>query len=130
MKYLVLILFLTINCASVDTKINYEPSIESGCASIQETKARLSCISKMLKTLEGIRNAKISVSEKEGDRVDSEFVSIVETYCFTNKEETESFLCFESRGKLKYKPTFIGQLQSFGWKFLSGLAAGVALIWL
>jgi len=125
MKYLiVLFLFLFVHCSSTEKRIEYKPSVESGCANISVTKDRLNCISKMIKTLEGIRNAKISVTSVDGERYDSEFVNTVETYCFTNVDESEKYLCFDAQ-VLKYDPTIMGKIKSFVFKFGLGFTFGI-----
>ena len=125
MKRLILALILLVSCSSPDRKTEYAPSSQNGCVQITEVRSRLACIGRLVKQLEGIRNAKITVDSEELDRIDSEYINTRETYCFTSQDGSEKFLCFETE-IAKYSPTILGQVKSFGIKFGFGFIVGIA----
>lgn len=130
MKLFLILFLVLVNCTTAPKKPEFLPSEQSGCSGITETKNRLACIGRLLRQLEGIRNAKIVVSTEDLDRIDMEYINSLETYCFTSPDETEKFLCFESK-TVKYDPTTLGKIYSFGVKFgfgfLIGIVTGVAV---
>lgn len=130
MKYIFLVLLLLFACSTSERKIEYIPSVHNGCINIPEIKSRLNCIGKLVKQLEGIRNAKISVEVEELERIDSEFVNTKEIYCFTSPDGSEKFLCFETKVH-KYNPTLLGKVYSFvtkfGFGFIVGIATGIGI---
>ena len=132
MKFFALILSLFLflnNCKSNEQIIKYNPTPTVGCSMIIDSKERLLCISKMIKQLEDIKNSKIIiVDKKENKRVDEIYVSYTITYCFTDKEEKERYLCFDSL-RDEYNPTFLGIVIDYskkvGFGFLIGAIVGV-----
>lgn len=131
MKIIVLILSLIIgNCSTPEKITKYNPTIEKGCSAITDSKERLLCISKMVKQLEDIRNSKIVIIDKKKiARIDESYSSFTTTYCFTDLNEKEKFLCFEST-KEEYDPTFIGVVfdysKKIGFGFVIGLVTGLS----
>lgn len=125
MKRLILIVILLVSCSSPERKTEYAPSSQNGCVQITDVRSRLACIGRLVKQLEGIRNAKITVDSEELDRIDSEYVNTRETYCFTSHDGSDKFLCFETE-IAKYSPTLLGQVKSIGSKFLFGYIFGMA----
>ena len=131
MKIIVLILAILIsNCSTPEKITNYSPNLSVGCSNITESKERLLCISKMVKQLEDIRNSKIIVvSKKKNERINESFSSFTTIYCFSNKDEKEKFLCFEST-KEEYDPTLLGIIfdytKKIGFGFVIGLVTGLS----
>lgn len=124
MKPFLISLFLFCACSTQPKKIEYSPSSQVGCMNIQEVKTRLACIGRLVKQLEGIRNAVISVEVENLERIDSEYINTKETYCFTSQETGEKYLCFETQ-VAKYDPTTLGKIYSFGIKFGFGFIVGI-----
>lgn len=125
MKPFLIFIFLLCACSTPPKKIKYFPSSQTGCIKIQEVKTRLTCIGRLVKQLEGIHNAVISVEVENLERIDSEYVNTKETYCFTSQDTGEKYLCFETQ-VAKYDPTTIGKIYSFGIKFGFGFLVGIA----
>ncbi|CAE14746.1 unnamed protein product [Leptospira phage LE1] len=124
MKPFLIFIFLLCACSTPPKKIEYSPSSQTGCIKIQEVKARLTCIGRLVKQLEGIHNAVISVEVENLERIDSEYVNTKETYCFTSQDTGEKYLCFETQ-VAKYDPTTLGKIYSFGVKFGFGFLFGI-----
>lgn len=133
MKIIVLILTLILsNCSTPEKIINYNPSVNSGCSAIVESKDRILCISKMIKQLEDIRNSKIIITEKKKiERINQKYSLFSTTYCFSDKEEKEKYLCFESK-KEEYDPTLTGIIMDYSVKigggFIIGFVTGVVSV--
>jgi len=133
MRIFVLILFLILsNCSTPEKIIKFEPHLETGCSNVRETKERLICISKMIKQLEDIRNSKIIIVEKKKlERIDQRYSMFSTLYCFTDKEEKEKFLCFESK-KEEYDPTLGGIVIDYSSKigvgFILGIVTGIGVL--
>lgn len=128
---LTIILFLS-NCSTPEKLIKYNPSPINGCAAVTEVKERFNCISKMVKQLEDIKNSKITISEKiKLERVDQKYSLFRTTYCFTDLNEKEKFLCFDST-KEEYDPTLTGIIMDYSVKigggFIIGFATGVSVV--
>ena len=126
MKIFVLVLFLILsNCATPEKITKFNPSLETGCSNIEQTKERLICVSKMIKQLEDIRNSKIIIVEKKKlERVDQRYSMFSTLYCFTDIEEKEKFLCFESK-KEEYDPTLVGIIIDYSSKIGVGFTIGI-----
>lgn len=133
MKIIVLILMLFLNNCSTPEKITkFNPSINNGCSRITESKERLLCISKMIKQLEDIRNSKIIILEKQNiKRIDERYSLFKTTYCFSDQNEKENFLCFESE-KEEYNPTLTGLIIDYSVKigggFIIGFVTGIVVL--
>ena len=137
MKIIVLTLTLVLtlilnNCSTSEKVTSYNPSVHSGCSAIIESKDRILCISKMVKQLEDIRNSKIVIVEKKKiERVDQKYSLFSTTYCFSDKEEKEKYLCFESK-KEEYDPTLTGIIMDYSIKigggFIIGFVTGVVSV--
>lgn len=125
-RFLVVFLILAMwGCSSPPKKIEYKPTLLHGCVSAPNVNARLACISKMLKTLEGINNADITVTTEKLSRIDEEFISVKDTYCFVSKETGEVFLCFDAIRDDFYDPTWIGKVYGYAQKVGIGFFFGV-----
>jgi len=133
MKTIVLILMLLLsNCSTPEKVTKYNPSFNSGCSKIVESKDRLLCISKMIKQLEDIRNSKIIIVEKKKiERVDQRYSLFNTTYCFSDMEEKEKYLCFDSERE-EYDPTLAGIIIDYSTKigagFIIGIATGIGVV--
>ena len=130
-KTLALFMFVFLsNCSTTTTKseVTYKPNEITGCSSISDVKARLKCIGELVKQIEDIRNSKIATNKEKLERIDSRFVKYKTTYCLTNKNESEKYLCFDSFEEV-YEPTtgatFVDLLSKLGIGFVFGIATGV-----
>jgi predicted small secreted protein len=128
---LILLLFLS-NCSTPEKVTKFNPSINTGCSKVIESKERLLCISKMIKQLEDIRNSKIIITEKENiKRIDQRYSLYRTTYCFSDQDEKEKYLCFESE-KEEYDPTLTGIIIDYSVKigggFVIGFVTGVGVV--
>lgn len=120
---LLVMIFAFFACSSPERKLNLIPSAINGCTNVPEVRNRLACIGRLVKQLERIHNAEVTVEIKDLDRIDSEYVNTLELYCFTSKDTKEKFLCFESEMP-RYDPTLIGRVVTFGKQFGLGLVIG------
>ena len=102
MRQLFLALFL-IGCQTQEVKVSYTPSETVGCIGIIAVKDRLKCIGDLVRQLENIKNAKITVDSEVLRRIDSETVLTLETYGFVGEKEAK-YLCFQTERET-YDPT-------------------------
>lgn len=128
MKFIIILLTLNlINCSTfkpvTQEDIN-EPSSNSGCSSITVVKDRLTCIGKLTKQLEEIRNARITLEKEKIKREDEKYVKYKYKYCFTDKDDIK-LICFDTY-KTEYDPTPLGLMYDFGLKFGFGFVVGLA----
>jgi len=127
MKHIIILsLFLISNCTTfkdVIEKDQYEISNSQGCSSISIVKDRLNCIGKLVKQLEEIRNAIITVDKEIVIRENERYVKYKYTYCFTDKESNK-LICFNTI-KSEYDPTLIGKVYDFSIKFSLGFLVGI-----
>ena len=128
MKHIIILsLFLISNCATIDPVLqkneSFQISNNEGCSSIQIVKDRLSCIGKLVKELEEIKNSRITIKKEQVNREDEKYVKYKYTYCFTDKERNKLF-CFDIL-KSEYDPTLLGKIYNFSIKFGLGFLVGI-----
>jgi len=128
MKFIITLLTLSlINCNTLKPAIQEdvnEPSSNTGCSSITIVKDRLTCIGKLTKQLEEIRNAHITLEKEKIKREDEKYVKYKYKYCFTDKDDIK-LICFDTY-KTEYDPTTLGLMYDFGLKFGFGFVVGLA----
>lgn len=128
MKLIIILLsFLIINCHTINPTIQKNESIEisnnEGCSSIKIVKDRLSCIGKLVKELEEIKNSRISINKEVLIRENERYVKYKYTYCFTDKDSNK-LICFDII-KSEYDPTLMSKVYDFSLKFGLGFILGI-----
>lgn len=128
MKLIIILLsFLIINCHTINPTIQKNESIEisnnEGCSSIKIVKDRLSCIGKLVKELEEIKNSRISINKEVLIRENERYVKYKYTYCFTDKDSNK-LICFDII-KSEYDPTLMSKVYDFSLKFCLGFILGI-----
>lgn len=123
----ILLSFLIINCQTINPIIQKNESIEisnnEGCSSIKIVKDRLSCIGKLVKQLEEIKNSRITINKEVLIREDERYVKYKYTYCFTDKDNNK-LICFDMI-KSEYDPTLMSKVYDFSLKFGLGFILGI-----
>ena len=77
------------------------------------------------------KKTKIIVEKKKIQRIDQRYSLFNTTYCFSDVEEKEKYLCFDSE-KEEYDPTLMGIVIDYSTKvgvgFIIGVTTGISIV--
>ena len=83
------------------------PTLKEGCTHLAG-KDRVLCIGKLLDELQNMRNSHVSLKRLSDERLDEDYVRVVDEYCLVSKEK--ELYCF-SETRDEYDPSTLGVIK-------------------